>query len=160
MVPPRGTMFDEITKEYPSLFPRDPAFRTAARQHRCPVCTLMKGARTYRKSKRMEKKQKRSSTPPVSAGTASTCPPAPPLRKRVRFAADTKDVSHLHADDFLQAFRGEMGKVLHIDHAHTIAVGLKGERYYLMMVVDGVDFMWATPTHHTSTPELAIEDFL
>mmetsp|Transcript_61453 Transcript_61453/g.126937 ORF Transcript_61453/g.126937 Transcript_61453/m.126937 type:complete len:138 (-) Transcript_61453:92-505(-) len=30
----------------------------------------------------------------------------------------------------------------------------------LMMVVDGVDFLWATPSRHTSTPELVIEDFL
>mmetsp|Transcript_30763 Transcript_30763/g.63643 ORF Transcript_30763/g.63643 Transcript_30763/m.63643 type:complete len:452 (-) Transcript_30763:341-1696(-) len=29
-----------------------------------------------------------------------------------------------------------------------------------MMVVDGVDFMWATPSRHTSTPELVLEDFL
>jgi len=48
----------------------------------------------------------------------------------VRFAPDTKDVARLGDDDFL------------------------------MMVVDGVDFLWATPSRHTSTPELVIEDFL
>ena len=50
--------------------------------------------------------------------------------------------------------------MLHIDYAHTIAIRCKGERYYLMMVVDGVDFMWATASRHKSNPEALLEDFL
>ena len=49
-----------------------------------------------------------------------------------------------HRDYFLRAFNFELETVLHINYAHTIAVGCKGEKYYLMMVVDGQDFMWAT----------------
>ena len=39
-------------------------------------------------------------------------------------------------------------------------MGEKGEKYYLMMVVDGIDFMWATSSKHTSSSELLLEDFL
>mmetsp|Transcript_30763 Transcript_30763/g.63644 ORF Transcript_30763/g.63644 Transcript_30763/m.63644 type:complete len:191 (-) Transcript_30763:1572-2144(-) len=77
---PGGSMFDEITQEYPDLFPRDPKYRTAARQHRCPVCTLMKGARTYRQSKRMAEKKKRkesSPPPPMQPSVTQSCATAP-----------------------------------------------------------------------------------
>jgi len=135
-------VFDEITKEYPDLFPTDPKFRTEARKHRCPVCTLMKGARAYRKSKRMANKgkkqgkgrkpdsQQQTTTPAAALLTHADPQPTPEPRRRVRFAPDTKDVSRLPDDDFL------------------------------MMVVDGVDFLWATPSKLTSTPELVIEDFI
>mmetsp|Transcript_29764 Transcript_29764/g.61154 ORF Transcript_29764/g.61154 Transcript_29764/m.61154 type:complete len:261 (+) Transcript_29764:291-1073(+) len=43
----------------PELFPKDKKFRAAARHHRCPVCDLMKGARHYRKSRRMKTKAAR-----------------------------------------------------------------------------------------------------
>ena len=94
----------------------------------------------------------------ANLGTSDPC--SQPSRKQVRFASETTDATRLGKDDFLHAFGGDIGNVLHIDHAHMIAIGEKGERYYLMMVVDGVDFMWATPSRHTSTPELVIEDFL
>lgn len=96
---PGHSMTDEIIQEYPELFPKDSKFRAAARQHRCPVCTLMKGARTYRKGKKM-KKQRRSRNAPLGDDTplgdytplgdntplgdtphasshAGTCPPPP-----------------------------------------------------------------------------------
>mmetsp|Transcript_37957 Transcript_37957/g.77885 ORF Transcript_37957/g.77885 Transcript_37957/m.77885 type:complete len:202 (-) Transcript_37957:863-1468(-) len=56
---PGHMKYDSIICQYPDLFPRDPSYRTAARKHRCPVCDLMKGARAYRKSKRMKEKQRK-----------------------------------------------------------------------------------------------------
>ncbi len=29
-----------------------------------------------------------------------------------------------------------------IDHAHSISIGRLGEKYYLMIVIDGIDFVW------------------
>ena len=29
----------------------------------------------------------------------------------------------------------------HIDHAHSISIGRLGEKYYLMIVIDGIDFV-------------------
>mmetsp|Transcript_4659 Transcript_4659/g.9294 ORF Transcript_4659/g.9294 Transcript_4659/m.9294 type:complete len:152 (-) Transcript_4659:87-542(-) len=133
--------------------------------------TSLSTIRPYRKSKRMKQKaakqRKPAASPDVPAaiaqhGAASICT-AHTDHRRVRFAPDTKGVSRLPTDDFLHAFQvhgTEEGHVLHIDHAHSIAVGEKGEKYFLMMVIDGKDFMWATSSRHTSSPELLLEDFL
>mmetsp|Transcript_29766 Transcript_29766/g.61177 ORF Transcript_29766/g.61177 Transcript_29766/m.61177 type:complete len:167 (+) Transcript_29766:752-1252(+) len=56
---PGHSKFDSIITTYPELFPKDKKFRAAARHHRCPVCDLMKGARHYRKSRRMKTKAAR-----------------------------------------------------------------------------------------------------
>jgi len=115
------------------------------------------------KERKGRKRVPSDTSPPLTSAAAATSPAPsdqPPVRRKVRFAPDTKNVTRLSDDDFLRAFGGELGHVLHIDHAHSIAIGEKGERYYLMMVVDGVDFLWATPSRHTSTPECVIEDFI
>mmetsp|Transcript_62292 Transcript_62292/g.129202 ORF Transcript_62292/g.129202 Transcript_62292/m.129202 type:complete len:351 (-) Transcript_62292:1380-2432(-) len=155
----------------------------------------MKGARQYRKSKRMKQKQQRDQRRQCSAaraaqssilrpptlpdphaaisvaqhGRASVCDKHKPL-KRVRFAADTVDRHNLSEDDFLRAFRTSVPltrkscyKVqhdLHVDYAHSISLGYRNEAYYLVMVIDGVDFMWAAPSAHKSSPEALLESFL
>eukprot|EP00961_Rhodomonas_salina_P049290 661995-Rhodomonas_salina.1 len=71
--------------------------------------------------------------------------------RRVRFAPDTKSVSRLCTDYFLQAFGAQRSKwrwgqafnaehTLHIDYAHAISLCYNKEGYYLMLVVDGIDF--------------------
>mmetsp|Transcript_30789 Transcript_30789/g.63725 ORF Transcript_30789/g.63725 Transcript_30789/m.63725 type:complete len:429 (+) Transcript_30789:837-2123(+) len=91
--------------------------------------------------------------------------------KRVRFSADTSTRSLLADDDFLQAFqapkclKGDKREalaqhVLHIDHAHTLSLGFNGQRYYLVMVIDGVDFLWASSSKHKSDPETLLDEFL
>jgi len=132
---------------HPEHFPRDPAFRAAARKFRCPVCDLVKGARKYRKSARMKQKQERKQqqASPVSIlspdtesevptavateGAAKVCA-AHREHRRVRFAPDTKGRSRLSEDDFL------------------------------VMVVDGVDFMWASSSRRRQSPEALIDEFL
>ena len=83
----------------------------------------------------------------------------------------TRHRSALSSDDCLQGwnavradkhqrFSAHTLRDLHIDYAHTIAIGHAKQQYYLIMVVDGVDFMWAAPTKSESSPEELIEDFL
>jgi len=190
---PGHSKFDSIITAYPHLFPKDKNYRASARKLRCPVCDLMKGARHYRKSKRMKIKAQRDHERrhKAAAGTSILRPPDTPephaafavaqdgaasvcaahaKQKRVRFAPDTVDKHTLHADDFLRAFhtsvplsRKSCFKAhhdLHIDYAHSISIGYKNEAYYLVMVVDGIDFLWATPTAHKSNPESLLESFL
>ncbi len=39
---------------------------------------------------------------------------------------------------------------LHIDYAYSISLGFNKERYYLIMVVDGIDFIWASASQYRS----------
>ena len=152
---PGTTKSDAIITTYPDLHPKDPRYRADVRKHKCPVCDLMKGARTYRKSKHMKQKALKKVlmkgqpsrdeellTAIASQGVPSVCSTHPP-QKRVRFAPDTKAVSLLHEDDPLQAIQTEAGHVMHIDHTHSIALGENGGKSYFIFVVYGVEFMWA-----------------
>mmetsp|Transcript_60297 Transcript_60297/g.123885 ORF Transcript_60297/g.123885 Transcript_60297/m.123885 type:complete len:433 (+) Transcript_60297:345-1643(+) len=138
---------DTIITQYPELFPKDPKYRAAAREHRCPVCDLMKGARKYRKSKRMKQKRAKQCTnancvlqsvklPAVSAEPVGMCDthhtPSTHLPRRVRFAPEVSTRSRLSEDDFLNAFQA---------------------RTNLVMVIDWVDFLWASPSKQKSDQE-------
>jgi hypothetical protein len=50
--------------------------------------------------------------------------------------------------------------VLHIDYAHSISLGYSKEKYYLIFVVDGIDFVWGQTCTTRSTPEDLIQEFL
>jgi hypothetical protein len=64
----------------------------------------------------------------------------------------------LSEDDFANAF-GEDHE-LHIDYAHSISMGYHRERYYLVFVVGGKNFLWAMPTTSRLEPEELLRDFL
>eukprot|EP00961_Rhodomonas_salina_P195661 2641674-Rhodomonas_salina.1 len=92
-------------------------------------------------------------------------------RSSVRFAPDTKSISRLADDDFLQAFGAQKSRwqwgqafntdrTLHIDYAHAISLGYNKEGYYLVLVIDGVDFMWASPTRLKLNQEELLDDFI
>eukprot|EP00961_Rhodomonas_salina_P058786 789501-Rhodomonas_salina.3 len=49
---------------------------------------------------------------------------------------------------------------LQIDYAHTISIGHKNKQYYLIIVVDCMDFLWESPTKTKSGPEELLEEFL
>jgi len=72
---PEHSKYDEILCHYPHLFPRDPKYRTEARKHCCPVYDLMKGARTYSKSKRMKAKGRKEKGGVTQPATRSTIRP-------------------------------------------------------------------------------------
>jgi hypothetical protein len=48
----------------------------------------------------------------------------------------------------------------HVDYAYAITMGYHKEKYYLMLVVDGIDFVWAQSTTTRSSPEDLILEFL
>lgn len=52
-------------------------------------------------------------------------------------------IEEVNDGDFLNAFNGE--EELHMDYAHPILIGYSKERYYLIFVVGGANFMWAMP---------------
>jgi hypothetical protein len=49
---------------------------------------------------------------------------------------------------------------MHIDYAHSITLGRNKEVYYLMIVIDSIDFTWAQPSPTRSEPEDLIHDFM
>ena len=61
--------------------------------------------------------------------------------------------------DVLKKLR-EMKLGAHIDHAHSISVGRLGENYYLMIVIDGVDFVWSQTCQVRTNPEDLLHEFL
>ena len=67
-------------------------------------------------------------------------------------------IEEIDDEDFLKAFDGE--EELHMDYAHSISIGYNKERYYLIFVVGGVNFMWATPTTTLMLPEDLLRDFM
>jgi hypothetical protein len=54
----------------------------------------------------------------------------------------------------------EMKLGAHIDHAHSISVGRLGEKYYLMIVIDGIDFVWPQTCQIRTHPEDLLHEFL
>jgi hypothetical protein len=49
---------------------------------------------------------------------------------------------------------------MHIDSAHSITLGRNKELYYLIIVIDSIDFTWAQPSPNHSEPEDLIHDFM
>eukprot|EP00961_Rhodomonas_salina_P082837 1113367-Rhodomonas_salina.1 len=49
---------------------------------------------------------------------------------------------------------------MHLDYAHSIALGYNNERYCLLFVVGGRNFMWASPSTTMSEPESLLGKFL
>jgi hypothetical protein len=49
---------------------------------------------------------------------------------------------------------------MHIDYAPSITLGRNKEIYYLIIVIDNIDFTWAQPSPSRSEPEDLIHDFM
>eukprot|EP00961_Rhodomonas_salina_P224878 3040114-Rhodomonas_salina.1 len=47
-----------------------------------------------------------------------------------------------------------------MDYAHSIALGYNKERYYLLFVIGGRNFMWASETTTRKEPEKLLLEFL
>ncbi len=54
----------------------------------------------------------------------------------------------------------EMKLGAHIDRAHSITVGRLGEKYYLMIVIDGIDFEWPQTCQVRTHPKDLLHEFL
>jgi len=77
------------------------------------------------------------------------------LQECTELCAETEE---LDEDDFAHAFDEEND--LHIDYAHAISLGFHKERYYLVFVIGGRNFIWATPTTTRMEPEALVRDFI
>jgi hypothetical protein len=49
---------------------------------------------------------------------------------------------------------------MHIDYAHSFILRRNNELYYLIIVIDSIDFTWAQPSPNRSEPEDLIHDFM
>jgi hypothetical protein len=49
---------------------------------------------------------------------------------------------------------------MHIDYAHSITLGRNKDLYYLIIVIDSIDFTWAQPSPNRSEPQDLIHDFM
>ena len=49
---------------------------------------------------------------------------------------------------------------LHIDFAHSISIGVNKEKYFLVMVFDGIDFLYSSASVRRTDPELLIAEFM
>ena len=60
-------------------------------------------------------------------------------------------------DDFSKAFTDE--NEIHINYAHSISLGFNKERYYVVFIVRGKNFLWMTPSTSRLEPEELLRDF-
>jgi hypothetical protein len=76
-------------------------------------------------------------------------------------ADDTTRPSELPQEnqDVLKKIR-EMKLGAHIDQAHSISIGRLGGKYYLMIVIDGIDFVWSQTCQVRTNPEDPLHEFL
>mmetsp|Transcript_45821 Transcript_45821/g.93771 ORF Transcript_45821/g.93771 Transcript_45821/m.93771 type:complete len:205 (+) Transcript_45821:2-616(+) len=118
-----------------------PGFVKALRKFKCAVCDVCKGARNYRHTKRvLDKMAAKSGAPATEAHPVDV------------------DDNRTAEDDLENMFDEE--NVLHMDFAYSISLGKHNEKYFLIFVVGGVNFLWAAPTASRATPEDLLRDFL
>jgi len=156
---PGDSKLREIVDYYPHLFSGRmrkyvrSTVRDTTQERRCKTCVLMKGARKYRQSKRMKEKVQANREERQQRRLEHRKGKGP--TKRVQFSTDTLPTSRMHEDDMLRAFAARSDRAdMHIDFAHTIAIGYHQQRYYLVLVVDGKDFLWALPAKTQEDPEV------
>jgi hypothetical protein len=60
--------------------------------------------------------------------------------------------------DVLKKLRDKLGA--HIDHTHSISIDRLGEKCYLMIVIDDIDFVWPQTCQVRTNPEDLLHEFL
>ena len=70
----------------------------------------------------------------------------------------TTQIEASDEDDFYNALKDN--NELHMDFAHSISMGYHNEKYYLVFVVGGVNFLWATSRTTHLAPQDILRDFL
>ena len=115
--------------------PFPPDFRAMLPRYRDPTVGVSLGARGYRTSRRVQRHGSQKQGSPPVAGDAAR-PSALPQENQ----------------DVLKKLR-QMKLGAHIDHAHSISIGRLGEKYYLMIVIDGIDFLWPQTCQTRTHPE-------
>ena len=140
---PSNSKMNRIVRYY-KMKGFQPGFLKELQNFKCKVCTLCKGARVYKHTKHVQEKMESKKQAKASKNW-----------EQVLLETDLDDVEE--EDELLQAFQNEE---LHMDYAHSIALGYNNERYYLLFVVGGRNFMWASPSTTRKEPEILLREFL
>ena len=130
----------KIYEKYKSkvVFPRD--FVHRMHRYKDPTVAVSLGASVYRTSRRVQERGYHK------------------LGHSFLAEADGEDISKPLQTATTSPVHQPSG--LHIDYAYAIAMGYHKEKYYLIMVVDGIDFVWASSTTTRTAPEDLILEFL
>jgi hypothetical protein len=121
------------------VFP--PNFVRNTHKYRDPVATVSLGAHVYRTSRRVQE----------HGYQMSGQGPHP-----VHLDEDLADSLYRSAKKTVTS----PSNGLHIDYTYSISLGFNKEHYYLIMVVDGIDFIWVSVSQDHSTPKNMILEFL
>ena len=93
--------------------------------YRDPTIGVSLGARGYRTSRCVKRHgSQKQGSPPVGGD-----------------AAHSSELPQENQDVLKKLQEMKLGA--HIDHAHSISIGRLGAKYYLMIVIDGIDFVWS-----------------
>jgi hypothetical protein len=155
-----------------------PNFLALLDHFKCETCAVTAGARRYRQSKRVKQKgyhrqtAEKTGAQPTTSTSCTCCAEetccadahAKCFAHAVRDAPanqrndtlDGPDAAAARPPRLVHAPRNRM----HIDFANSITIGRSKERYYLILVIDGIDFTWAQPSTSRSEPEDLIHEFL
>jgi hypothetical protein len=159
---------------YPANFP------SLLAHFKCETCAVTLGARTYRTSKRVKEKgyhtkrqqeQESEVIPDISRHAICLARASEPKKKRRKskkikkakepvIAAPALDAAPLLAAGVAPRLVHPPQHRMHIDYAHSITLGRNKEQYYLMIVIDSIDFTWAQSSPNRSEPENLIHDFI
>eukprot|EP00961_Rhodomonas_salina_P233664 3157842-Rhodomonas_salina.1 len=111
---PSNTKMEHIVRYYKQKG-SPPGFLAELKYFKCKVCTICKGARVYKHTKRVKEKMAQNKKARMNKNL-----------QQVLLETNLTEVGE--EDDLLNAFGDEE---LHLYYAHSIAMGYNKERYYL-----------------------------
>ena len=126
-------------KGFPQGFP------TLLKQWSCPICINMKSARQYRVAK------KPTATPNTGFDTESD--------------TESDDDGSSSPSSASTALHSQVNQTTiprdryHIDFGYSIAIGIRKEKYFLLIRLEEQDFLWALPTATRANPVALLQDF-
>eukprot|EP00961_Rhodomonas_salina_P277583 3751118-Rhodomonas_salina.1 len=124
-------------------FPK--GFLQALKKFKCKVCTVCKGSHVYKHINQVQEQIKGQKKAKASCNIVKVL-----LESDLTYLGEEDD-------DLLSAFTSEE---LHMDYAHLIWLRYFQERYYLLFIISGRNFMWETPMTTRMEPEELLQDFL
>eukprot|EP00961_Rhodomonas_salina_P121495 1635437-Rhodomonas_salina.3 len=147
---PSNSKMEQIVRYYKRKgFP--PGFLAALKKFKCKICAMCKDARVYKHTKHVQEKIANNKAQRKAQTSRSAS-------KNVVQALLDHEVTEIESEEDLEHMLDN--EELHMDYAHSISLGYFKERYYLLFVVGGRNFMWATPTTTRMEPEDLLNDFL
>ena len=150
-----------------------PNFLALLDHFKCETCAVTAGARQYRQSKRVKTKgyHREAATSSCACCTGESCCADAHAKcfalavrdipaNRCDDAPDRPDAAALEEAQRPPRLVHPPRNRLHIDFANSITIGRSKERYYLILVINGINFTWAQPSASRSEPEDLIHEFL